>query len=68
LGPIKPWTTLKFETNDKQAHSLAYTQNIVYENEFNLGWQLNLNQDMAMKSAYAYFAMVGPNGNYYLRS
>lgn len=47
---------------------MEYTQNIVYENEYNLAWQMNLNQDMALKSAYAYLAMVGPNGNYYLRS
>ena len=50
------------------AHSVKYTQNLVYDKEFNLGCEFNLNQDMALKSAYAYFAMVGSNGNYYLRS
>jgi len=43
LGPIKPWTTLKFATNDKLAHTLEYTQNLVYDKDFNLAWQLNLN-------------------------
>lgn len=68
LGPVKPWTTLKFATNNKMEHSLEYTQNLVYENEFNVAWQLNLNQEMALKSAYGYMAMVGGNGNYYVRS
>ena len=68
LGPITPWSTLRFATNSKQAHSFKYTQNLVYEKEFNLAWQLKLNKDFAVDSAYAYLAMVGGNGNYYLRT
>ena len=59
---------MKFATNSKQAHTLQYTQNLVYEKEFSLAWQLNMNKDMAVDSAYAYLAMVGGNGNYYLRT
>lgn len=68
MGPIKPWSTLKFSTNDKGDHEVNYSQNLAYEKDFHAAWDLNLNKDMALSSAFGYLAMVGPNGNYYLRS
>lgn len=68
MGPMKPWTTLKFSTDNAGAHTIDFSQNFQYEKDYHVACDLSVNKDMKVSQAYGYAAMVSGNGNYYLRS
>lgn len=68
MGPVKPWLKLKLSSDNAHEHALEYTQNLVFDKDYHLATQVHVNKDFAVDSAYAYGAMVGPHGNYYVRS
>lgn len=41
---------------------------MTYDKDYHLAWDLSVNKDMKLSSAYGYAAMVGANGNYYVRA
>ena len=49
-------------------HKLDYSQNFQYDKDYHLAWDVSVDKNMALTSAYGYLAMVNATGNYYLRS
>lgn len=40
---------------------------MVFDGQYHAAWKVCMNQDFALTSAYGVLAMIGANGNYYLR-
>jgi len=70
MGPIVPWTELQVDTNKAKDHTVTYSQNLVYENNFHCAWKLvGGAKEKKLTEAYGLLAWnTSEMGDLYFRS
>jgi len=52
--------------NSKSEHNVEYHQNNVMD-DYHLGWRMHMDKNNSVKDVWCHAAMIGDNGNYYVR-
>lgn len=57
---------MRVKLNSKMEHGIEYCQNNVMD-DYHLGWRVDVDHTNAVNNVWCHAAMVGSNGNYYVR-
>lgn len=67
VGPMKPWTSIKCETNNAGEHSLSYGQTVCMD-DLSAGFKVCADKSAALTSASAAAVMKCDEQKYYARA